>query len=113
VITGYGPEVDPAVACYQVPAFIALAIRQVGGHDPVADRLARSRGPRGAYTGASDKPCRVVTLSNAALQRAFDAIAAIQGVVRSATVISLATQVPCRILSSSAPPHATPPGRDL
>ena len=40
VITGYGPEVDPAALGYEVTAFITLEIRQAGGHDPVADRLA-------------------------------------------------------------------------
>ena len=40
VITGYGPEVDPAALGYEVTAFITLEIRQVGGHDPVAERLA-------------------------------------------------------------------------
>ena len=40
VITGYGPEVDPAALGYEVTAFITLEIRQAGGHDPVAERLA-------------------------------------------------------------------------
>jgi DNA-binding Lrp family transcriptional regulator len=40
VITGYGPDVDPAALGYEVTAFITLEIRQVGGHDPVAERLA-------------------------------------------------------------------------
>src|SRR5690242_17430097 len=40
VITGYGPEVDPAALGYEVTAFITLEIRQAGGHDPVTDRLA-------------------------------------------------------------------------
>src|ERR1700747_2606417 len=39
VITGYGPEVDPAALGYEVTAFITLEIRQAGGHDPVAERL--------------------------------------------------------------------------
>ena len=40
VITGYGPDVDPAALGYEVTAFITLEIRQAGGHDPVAERLA-------------------------------------------------------------------------
>src|ERR1700748_1571895 len=39
VITGYGPEVDPAALGYEVTAFVTLEIRQAGGHDPVAERL--------------------------------------------------------------------------
>jgi hypothetical protein len=53
--------------------------------------------------------CRVVARDNADLQRVLDAIVATNGVVRSATVISLATQVPYRILplvrvAAHAPP---------
>src|ERR1700739_3758458 len=51
VITGYGPDVDPAALGYEVTAFITLEIRQAGGPDPVAERLARvPRGPGGAPT---------------------------------------------------------------
>ena len=34
VITGYGPDVDPAALGYEVTAFITLEIRMAGGHDP-------------------------------------------------------------------------------
>ena len=42
--------------------------------------------------------CRVVARTNTDLQRVLDAIVSTQGVVRSATLISLATQVPYRVL---------------
>jgi hypothetical protein len=42
--------------------------------------------------------CRVVARGNADLQRVLDAIVATEGVVRSATVISLAAQVRYRVL---------------
>ena len=42
--------------------------------------------------------CRVVARSNGDLQRVIDAIVSTEGVVRSATLISLATQVPYDIL---------------
>ena len=62
-------------------------------------------------TGAGDMLCRVVARSNADLQRVLDAIVSTDGVVRSATVISLATQVPYRVLplvrSDACLPHAT------
>jgi hypothetical protein len=55
--------------------------------------------------------CRVVARSNADLQRVIDAIVSAEGIVRSATVISLATQVPYRVLplvrSDARLPHAT------
>jgi len=42
--------------------------------------------------------CRVVARSNADLQRVLDAIVSADGVVRSSTLISLAAQVPYRVL---------------
>ena len=41
VITGYGPDIDPAALDYGVMAFITLEIRQAGGHDPVAEQAFR------------------------------------------------------------------------
>jgi DNA-binding Lrp family transcriptional regulator len=100
VITGYGPEVDPAALGYEVTAFITLEIRQAGGHDPVAGRLAAIPEVLEVHTitGAGDMLCRVVARSNADLQRVLDAIVSAEGVIRSSTLISLATQVPYRIL---------------
>ena len=100
VITGYGPDVDPAALGYEVTAFITLEIRQAGGHDPVAARLAAIPEVLEVYTitGPADMLCRVVARSHADLQRVLDAIVSAEGVVRSATVISLAAQVPYRIL---------------
>ena len=100
VITGYGPEVDPAALGYEVTAFITLEIRQAGGHDPVAERLAAIPEVLEVHTitGAGDMLCRVVARTNADLQRVLDAIVSAEGVVRSSTLISLATQVPYRVL---------------
>jgi len=100
VITGYGPEVDPAALGYEVMAFVTLEIRQAGGHDPVAERLAAVPEVLEVHTitGAGDMLCRVVARGNADLQRVLDSIVSTEGVVRSATLISLATQVPYRIL---------------
>ncbi len=100
VITGYGPEVDPAALGYEVTAFVTLEIRQAGGHDPVAERLAAIPEVLEVHTitGAGDLLCRVVARSNADLQRVIDAIVSTEGVTRSATLISLAAQVPYRIL---------------
>jgi DNA-binding Lrp family transcriptional regulator len=100
VITGYGPDVDPAALGYEVTAFITLEIRQAGGHDPVAERLAAIPEVLEVHTitGPGDLLCRVVARTNADLQRVLDAIVSAEGVVRSATLISLATQVPYRIL---------------
>jgi DNA-binding Lrp family transcriptional regulator len=100
VIRGYGVDVDPAALGYGVTAFITLEIRQAGGHDPVAERLAAIPEVLEVHTitGTGDMLCRVVARSNADLQRVLDSIVAAEGVVRSSTLISLATQVPYRIL---------------
>ena len=100
VITGYGPEVDPAALGYEVTAFITLEIRQAGGHDPVAERLSAIPEVLEVHTitGPGDMLCRVVARSNADLQRVLDAIVSAEGVVRSSTLISLATQVRYRVL---------------
>ena len=91
---------DPAALGYEVTAFITLEIRQAGGHDPLAERLAAIPEVLEAHTitGAGDMLCRVVARTNADLQRVLDAIVSTEGVVRSATLISLATQVPYRVL---------------
>jgi DNA-binding Lrp family transcriptional regulator len=100
VITGYGPEVDPAALGYEVMAFITLEIRQAGGHDPVAARLAAIPEVLEVHTitGAGDMLCRVVARTNADLQRVIDAIVDVAGVERASTVIALATPLRYRVL---------------
>jgi DNA-binding Lrp family transcriptional regulator len=100
VVTGYGPDVDPAALGHAVTAFVTLEIRQAGGHDPVAARLAAIPEVLEVHTitGAGDMLCRVVARTNADLQRVIDAIVGAEGVVRASTVIALATPVPYRIL---------------
>ena len=100
VITGYGPDVDPAALGYEVTAFVTLEIRQAGGHDPVAERLAAIPEVLEVHTitGPGDMLCRVVARTNADLQRVIDAIVGVAGVVRASSVIALATPVPYRVL---------------
>jgi DNA-binding Lrp family transcriptional regulator len=100
VITGYGPDISPAALDHGVMAFITLEIRQAGGHDPVASRLAGVPEVLEAHTitGAGDMLCRVVARTNADLQRVIDALVEVPGVVRTATVIVLATPLPYRTL---------------
>jgi DNA-binding Lrp family transcriptional regulator len=100
VVTGYGPEVDPVALGYRVTGFVTLEIRQAGGHDPVAERLAGIPEVLEAHTitGPGDMLCRVVARTNADLQRVIDAIVDVPGVMRASTVIALATPVPYRVL---------------
>jgi DNA-binding Lrp family transcriptional regulator len=100
VVRGYGPDIDPGALGHGVTAFVTLEIRQAGGHDPVADRLAGIPEVLQVHTitGSGDMLCRVVARTNADLQRVIDAIVGVAGVVRASTVIALATPVPYRVL---------------
>ncbi len=100
VVTGYGPDIDPAALGHGVSAFVTLEIRQAGGHDPVTGRLAGIPEVLQVHTitGSGDMLCRVVARTNADLQRVIDAIVGVAGVVRASTVIALDTPVPYRVL---------------
>ncbi|MEO3822452.1 Lrp/AsnC family transcriptional regulator [Actinomadura sp. B10D3] len=100
VIAGHGPEIDPAALGYGVTAFVTLQLRQAGGHDPVAVRLAQVPEVIEAHTitGPGDMLCRIVARSNTDLQRVIDVIVDVEGVERASSVISLATQIPHRTL---------------
>jgi|SRR5208282_3432881 len=100
IVTGFGPDVEPAAIGYRVTAFVTLEIRQAGGHDPVTARLALIAEVLEAHTitGSGDMLCRVVARDNADLQRVIDAIVDVPGVVRTSTVIALAAPVKYRVL---------------
>lgn len=100
VISGWGPELDPASIGYPVMAFLTLEIRQGSGHEAIARHLSTIPEVLEAFTitGAGDMWCRVVARSNTDLQRVIDAVLSDAGIVRSYTVIALATQVPHRVL---------------
>ena len=104
VIAGWGPQLDHEALGYPVMAFLTLEIRQGpadrGGHDIIAAHLAGIPEVLEAFTitGAGDMWCRVVARSNADLQRVIDSVLSDAGIVRSSTVIALATKVPHRVL---------------
>jgi DNA-binding Lrp family transcriptional regulator len=100
VITGWGPDLSPEALGYPVTAFLTLEIRQGSGHQAIARHLATIPEVLEAFTitGAGDMWCRVVAGSNTDLQRVIDAVLSDSGIVRSSTVIALATQVPYRVL---------------
>jgi len=100
VIRGYGPDIAPAALGYGVTAFVTLEIRQSRGHDPVAAHLATIPEVLEVHTitGSSDLLCRIVARSNTDLQRVIDQVVAYDGIVRAATVIALAEQIPYRTL---------------
>lgn len=100
VIADWGPRLDPAALGYPVTGFLTLEIRQGAGHDGVAEHLAGIPEVLEActITGAGDMWCRVVARSNADLQRVIDQVLGDDRIVRSTTVIALATQIPHRVL---------------
>jgi DNA-binding Lrp family transcriptional regulator len=104
VIEGWGPHLSPAAMGYTVTAFATLEIRQAPatgpGHDAVAAHLASIPEVLEAHTitGAGDVLARIVARSNADLQRVIDRLVDFEGIVRTSTVIALATQIPPRIL---------------
>lgn len=119
VVTGFGPDVDPAAFGYPVTAFCSVEIRQrttSGGadddagrprdvrrptsHDDVASHLAAVPEVLEAHTvtGGADLLVRVVARSNADLQRVLDRILENPYVVRLSTTIVLDTPLPHRTL---------------
>ncbi len=100
VITGWGPELSAEALGYPVTAFLTLEIRQGAGHDTVAGHLVTIPEVLEAFTitGVGDMWARVVARSNTDLQRVIDLVLNDPAIVRSSTVIALATQVPYRVL---------------
>lgn len=100
VIASWEPRLDPAAMGYPVTAFLTLEIRQGSGHDIVAKALVPIPEVLEAHTitGAGDMWVRVVARSNADLQRVIDRVLAEESIVRSTTVMALATQVPYRVV---------------
>lgn len=122
VIRGWGPELDPGALGYAVMAFATLEIRQGSGeghgHEFVARHLSAIPEVLEAHTitGTGDVLARVVARSNADLQRVIDDVVACPDIVRTSTVIVLATRIPHRVLpllsAATAPPGADGPARD-
>lgn len=100
VVTGWGPDLSPEALGFPVTAFLTLEISQAAGHEAVATHLAGIPEVLEAHTitGAGDLWCRVVSRSNADLQRVIDRVVAVAGVQRASTVMALAEQVAYRVL---------------
>lgn len=104
VVSGWGPVLDPEAMGFAVTAFVTLEIRQghptTPAHDAVAAHLGRFPEVLEVHTitGAGDLLARIVARSNADLQRVIDRVVAFEGIVRTSSVIALATQIPYRVL---------------
>ncbi len=100
IVRGWGPDLDTEALGFPVMAFATMEIRQGSGHQAVAQHLSAIPEVLEAFTitGTGDMWCRVVARSNADLQRVIDRVVAFEGIVRTSTVIALATQIPHRTL---------------
>jgi DNA-binding Lrp family transcriptional regulator len=97
VVTGYGPDIDPAALGYAVTAFMTLEIRQGAGRAAITQRLQGIPEVLEAHTisGTGDFLCRIVAADNADLQRVIDTVVGAD-VLRTSTVMVLTTEVPYR-----------------
>jgi DNA-binding Lrp family transcriptional regulator len=100
IITGFGPDLDPGALGFVVSAFVTLEIAQGAGRDSVVTHLGGIPQVLQVHTvtGQGDLLCRIVARSNADLQGVIDAVVAHPDIRRTATVISLATPIPYRVL---------------
>lgn len=100
VITGFGPDVDPAALGYGVTAFVTLEIAQGTGHRVVAQHLAGIPEVLEVHTvtGQGDLLCRIVARSNSDLQRVIDEMVADTDIRRTSTLIALTAPIPHRVL---------------
>lgn len=111
VIADFAPTVDPSALGYPVTAFVTLEIEQGRGHVAIAEDLAGIPEVLEVHTitGPGDMFCRVVARSNADLQRVIDTVVATHGILRTATIIALATLVPHRVVplvqAAAGPPR--------
>lgn len=98
VITGFGPEVEPAQMGFPVLAFISLEIVQGRLEEAVAT-LARVPEVLEVHgvTGDRDLLCRVVARDNTHLQDVINAMLHTGAVQRSTSAISMTRQIPYRI----------------
>ncbi len=98
VIRGFGPEIDPAAIGYAVTAYATVEIRQGRGRDvrrhleAIPEVLEMH-----TITGVGDMFCRIVARSNPDLQRVIDRVVDFEGIVRTSTMICLATPIPFRV----------------
>ncbi|MBB3083764.1 Lrp/AsnC family transcriptional regulator [Geodermatophilus sabuli] len=112
VVTGYGPDVDPAAAGFGVQAFVTLEIAQ-GALDEVAADLRAIPGVLEAHvtTGAGDVLVRLAAQSHGALQETLVRLGRSPSVVRSTSVVALSELVPRRVLPLLASGTPRPAGR--
>ncbi len=99
VITGFGPEVDPAALGFVVTGFTTIEVTQ-GRFSEVVDRLEAIPQVIEVHTvaGVGDLLCRVVARSNEGIMEIVELILQIPGVDRTRTALALAHPIHARPL---------------
>jgi DNA-binding Lrp family transcriptional regulator len=94
VITGYGPEVDPAAMGYGIQAFVLLELAQ-GRLDEAREALAAVPEviEADAISGPMDVLCRLVARDTEHLQEVVNRVLASPAIRRSTSYIVLSQQV--------------------
>jgi DNA-binding Lrp family transcriptional regulator len=97
VITGYGPEVDPAAMGYAIQAFVLLELAQ-GRLAEAVETLERAPEvlEADAISGSQDLLCRVVARDTEHLQDLVNRLLSTPAIRRSTSHIVLSRQVPPR-----------------
>ncbi|MEA2246570.1 MAG: hypothetical protein QOH46_1099 [Solirubrobacteraceae bacterium] len=98
VITGFGPDIDPARMGYPVLAFVFLEIVQGRLDEAVRDlrdvpEVLEAHG----VTGTRDLLCRVVARDNGDLQEVINRVVRHPAVRRSTSYISMSRQIDYRV----------------
>jgi DNA-binding Lrp family transcriptional regulator len=97
VVTGFGPDLDPAELGYPVLAFVFLEIVQGRLDDAVIDlRDVPEVLEAHSVTGARDLLCRVVARDNGHLQDVINRMVRHPAVRRSTSYISMSRQIAYR-----------------
>ena len=97
VITGHGPEVDPAAMGYAISAFLSIELAQgqlaeaVAAMEAVPELLEAD-----AVSGPQDLVCRVVARDTEHLQEIVNELLATPAIRRCTSYIVLSRQVPPR-----------------
>ena len=111
VVTGHGPEIDPAELGYSIYAFVMLELAQgrLGEAVEALERIPEVI-EADAVSGAHDLLCRVVARDTGHLQSLVNDLLASEAINRSTSYIVLSRAVPTRTLPlvHAAATHATP-----
>ncbi|NUU04864.1 Lrp/AsnC family transcriptional regulator [Leifsonia sp. C5G2] len=98
VVRDFAPAIDPELLGYPVTAFVTAELAAGEDGEAAVEHLRGIPEVLEAHTitGAGDLMIRAVARSNADLKRVIGRIVGAPGIVRTSTVIALATAIPHR-----------------